>query len=91
MASDQELAALLEAASLGPWQTTHSPTMNPDWPGEWGLASADNYEIVWRGMSKEDARLAAQAPALAQEVLDLRERIEELERELRTALDWPRE
>ena len=63
--SDQELKALLAGASKGPWEAD-----------EFFLDDADNADLI----SSEgkfyrlfDARLAAQAPALAQEVLDLGE------------------
>ena len=66
-----DLEAVLEAASPGPWQLTQGPDGTDSAP--WGLASADNYEVVWRGMWEPDARLAALAPDLARKVLDQRE------------------
>ena len=78
-----DLEAVLEAASPGPWQLTQGPDGTDSAP--WGLASADNYEVIWRGLWEPDARLAALAPALADEVLDRRRAGEALYEQLQQA------
>ena len=80
--SDQELAALLAAASKGPWSIW--PELEPAawkeleekgvfdallFDTEGNIAEFDAYDLV---QNRANARLAALAPALAQEVLDQR-------------------
>ena len=60
--SDQELAALLEAASKGPWEAVRNAVVI-------GTKSV----LFDEEAGDADLALAALAPALAQEVLDLRE------------------
>ena len=74
MLSDQELAALLEAASKGPWHGRFLPEYTARLYGEHDVAIA-NFGPVGsdRRKRKANARLAALAPALARKVLARRE------------------
>ena len=88
--SDQELEALLETASKGPWHADDQ--IVPTGEGYWVLFAPDRAEdgyvyvpqiarfqaVRFKGstlpplVDRNNARLAAQAPVLAREVLDLR-------------------
>ncbi len=75
MLSDQELKALLEAASKGPWYRGYRGTGHDIWakPPDVDWPDATVVFISAPQTKEEDADLAVLAPDLAQQVLDLRD------------------
>lgn len=77
------LTAMLAAATPGPWRAAHHGTHEVEAPPNQRIADCGTI-----GSAEADARLMALAPALAAEVIRLRETMAALESRL--AATWPK-